>query len=616
MDRWLTTILFVVVLSGSSIPRLQAQRTLQSPTPTPATDLRSDSCERNDTPAEACVLTLDRVHGPYSFIPRGDQDYYSVDLGSEPTGLATEITVRGTNGLDLRTTITAAGTRTPIATFSSPTISATLPISLMGWLVVRVENRSPQVANWETYSIELRQQLPPAPTLPSSAHPGATPQQPPDLLEDNYDIDHAAPIAIGTIYDLSFTCPASWPGACAGGDHDYVTFPTKARSKYLIATFDLQTTDTVLDLYWGDRQAPLATNDDAYPPDEARRIPGGFASVLRWVAPADGWAIVRIGPRMGGTAPIVADEKAGAYRFAVALVGSALATQIEQRLAEQAGVPPTPTPVSVQPKGTNSTRGAPSSGSGSALPTAPAPSTSSSNDVRPGPAIVQAAATTLYTAPNPRSETLQTIPQATRVQLKGQIVGVWVRVEVAGGIAPGWVDSRHLRRLDTPAGDDTSARDVSSDDARDSAGVASGEPLQDAHGRVLPPGVTSAMTPTPRAITRGHSVRVEAQGPAPTPTIPLIVPEARVLTIEICAGHGGTTPCTTPLAGVRVELVHAATRAVLIAGRTDPQGQLRLAISVPPKTGVLLHLPILGVRYPLHPGDTTLPIRLPVPEGT
>lgn len=604
-------IALLAVIWGISIPTLHAEPQQQPATPTPAADLGPDSCERNNTSEQACVLTLDSVNGPYSFLPRGDQDYYSINLGDEPTGLATEITVRGTDGLDLRTTIKLAGANTSLALFSTPAISTTLPVSLTGWLVIRVENRSPQLASWETYGIEIRQSLPPAPTAPISAHPGATAHQQPDLLENNYDVDHAAPIAVGTVYDLNFTCPASWPGACQGGDHDYVTFATKAKHRYLIATIDLQTTDTVLDLFWGDRITPLTSNDDAYGPDEQRHIPGGFASVLRWVAPSDGWAIVRIAPRTGGIAPIVADDTAGSYRFAVALAGSALAAQIEQRLSEQAGVPPSPTPAPVQPK--------PSSDTGPATtgtqpdpvaPGAPAGATNSSaavsGDVRPGSAIVQAAATKLHTEPNPQSPILQEIPQETRVDLKGQISGVWVRVEVDGGIAPGWVDSRHLRRLDAPTPDQ--ADPVTA-------------PAEDDNGTILPPGVDTTVSTTPRPAGStiparpGQTIRVATNGPAPTPTVPLAAPQASVITLEVCAGDGVTTDCATPLAGVRAELLHAATRALLIGGRTDTNGQLRLPISVPADTGVLLHLPTLGLLVPLQPSDTTVPIRVPSREG-
>src|SRR5262249_51488102 len=169
---------------------------------------------------------------------------------------------------------------------------------------------------------------PPTPTPPP---PPTTDNLPPDKLENNWNLTTAAPIAVGVIYDLNFVCPVSW--GCVGGDHDYLRLPVKKGGQYLICTFDLGPgVDTEIDLFWGTSDTPIAGNDDARPNTS-------FLSVLRWVAPADGFVTIRIAPRSGGVAPLVFDERASTYRFAVALSGSTLAKQLEARIAEQTNAP-------------------------------------------------------------------------------------------------------------------------------------------------------------------------------------------------------------------------------------------------------------------------------------
>ena len=173
----------------------------------------------------------------------------------------------------------------------------------------------------------------PLPTTPEPTGPG-------DALENNYDAQHAAIIAVDTAYALDFVCPVTWAGACEGGDHDYLRVPLKADTAYLIATYDISGTDTVLDLYWQDSEQPVLSNDDRYGQDIDRGIAGGVASALRFRAPADGWATLRISPRFGAAAP---SGQPGTYTVAVAREDSELAQTIERTLAAQAGIPPTPT---------------------------------------------------------------------------------------------------------------------------------------------------------------------------------------------------------------------------------------------------------------------------------
>jgi hypothetical protein len=205
-------------------------------------------------------------------------------------------------------------------------------------VIIRVENRDAHDPSGQTYNIEVRRSLPPPPALLAASAQSL----PPDKLENNWSPTTAAPIGVGVLYDLNFVCPVAW--GCAGGDHDYLRLPVKKGGQYLLCTFDLGPgVDTVLELFWGTSDTPLGGNDDARPN-------ASFLSVLRWVAPTDGDVIVRIAPRTGGTNPVVFDEKGSTYRFAVALSGSALAKQLEARIAEQIGAP-TPTSLPGRPGG-------------------------------------------------------------------------------------------------------------------------------------------------------------------------------------------------------------------------------------------------------------------------
>jgi hypothetical protein len=314
------------VIVQSPTPQLA---TATQPTGTPQPGERPDRCEANDERKAACNIGVDSVSGPFSFYPVGDQDWYRVDLGA-PSGLETTITVRTAGALDLLASI-SLDDGTPLTTISSPAISTTLRADLGGGVILHVENRSPADAADATYNIEVRRTLPPPPPPPHGV-----PTLGPDPLENNWNVETAAPIGVGVIYDLNFVCPVPW--GCGGGDHDYLRLPVKAGVRYLITTFDLGPgVDTAIDLYWQDESHYITTNDDERPGSS-------FLSTIRWVSPGNGDAIIRVAPRTGGVTPLVLDEKASTYRFAVALAGSPLAQELEARIAEQTNRPQTPPP--------------------------------------------------------------------------------------------------------------------------------------------------------------------------------------------------------------------------------------------------------------------------------
>ena len=103
-----------------------------------------------------------------------------------------------------------------------------------------------------------------------------------------------------------------------------------------------------------------------------------------------------------------------------------------------------------------------------------------------------------------------------------------------------------------------------------------------------------------------------ATGPVAAATPVIVEPEARVVEIAVCRARAGATTCAADraLAGVRVELLHGATRELLHGGRTEASGELRLVASVPPATAILLSVPAYGVLIPL-PATPTISLLIP-----
>lgn len=576
MRRFTLPFLSIALLLGT-IPGLASQAAAQDEPPASPTALaseRPDRCERNDTAKQACVLPLDAVSGPFTFLPDGDQDYFSVNLGEQP-GLALELTVRGTDGLDLRTTVSRADDGGTLAIIASPAISTTLSPDLIGWIVLRVENRSPEMASGESYSIELRQTLPPPVPVDS---PTAWATLEPDRLENNWSPETAAPAGIGYVYDLNFVCPAAW--GCTGGDHDYLAVPVKAGVNYLLATFDLGPgVDTVLDLFWGNSQTPIITNDDAYPGT-------AFLSVLRWRAPGDGVAVVRIGPRTGELTPTVFDDEASTYRFAAVLAESDLARQVERRITEQAGLPTaTATPARSAPP--------PSAAPADAPPAAMEAPATPAADAPKGTGVVTVE-TSLRAEPRDSAPVLQELQQEAEVELLGQSLGPWVRVQPIDGVVPGWVYGPDLRRAGAAAEPGT------------------------------PSTTPAAPTPTlPGSPTAPQGPRVRALDPAPLPPAMPSAANRRIeLAVELVQGlvdirHRQGLPAPTPegqrpLAQVRVQLV-TVFGDVLAEALTGTNGQVRLSRDLAPTIATYIRVPALGIQAPINPEQPA--IRITVPEG-
>ena len=408
---------------------------------------------------------------------------------------------------------------------------------------------------------------------------------PPDALENNWSPATAPVIGLDVAYDLNFTCPVAW--GCAGGDHDYLKVPVKAGQDYLFATFDLGPgVDTVLDLFWGDETIPIRSNDDT--------VPGTSAlSVIRWRAPSDGIAVVRIAPRAGNLTPVVADEEAGSYRFAVALPQSAFGRELVERIATQTLATPTatraPTIVPVAAGGS----------SGSGAPAAPAGMpTAITSAIPPGPAQLVAEAS-VYLAPDARSERIATLRADTPITLTGQTSNLWVEITSDRRILPGWVAAQVVQRIHTitvVSPTTTVALPTTSADGTSA-------------------GSTPAATPSPAA---GKVLPLTPLLSLPVPAAPVAPREAFALTVVLQATSSATNTGPTPtpsraagLDGMRVQLVDAL-GDVLAEGVTRDGGRLVLARDLAPNTAVWVRVPAVGITVPVpSPQPSTLTILVP-----
>ena len=549
-------------------------------TATPGANARPDDCEKNNRREAACPIAVDTVNGPFTFIPEGDQDWYRADQG-EPNGLQTSVVVRASGTLDLLVSI-SRDDGTPLAAFSSPAISTTLAADIGGPIIIRVENRAPDDPVGSSYNIEVRRTLPPAPTPPPAG--AALPTLTPDIGENNWNPATAAPIAVGVVYDLNLTCPVSW--GCAGGDHDYFAVPVKQGAMYLIATFDLGPgVDTVLDLFWGREDIPIASSDD---------YGKGMLSVIRWVAPSNGTAIVRVGPRNGGMQPIVADKESGFYRFAVAVAGTELEKQLSERINAQGYIPtptarPAPTPGGGVPASTSPAGGA-----------APRPAPAVANDAPKGEAIVTAESTVLRDRPDQGAAAITTLPQESIVTLLGQVSGTYVRVQPKGGVIPGWVRGADLQILDrsTAAG---------SPSATPSGSAASTPTAQATAVTAAPIGQAA-----PQVSTLPTATSVVA--PVAAQRIPLALTVVVLQSSNRVISDKDPPSTLKPISGLRVQLVNAF-GDILTEAVTPPDGQVTLTRDVEQGTAVYVRIPAMSTQIAADPAKPTVTIKVPAAGG-
>jgi hypothetical protein len=573
------------------------------PSLTPEAATMPDACEPNDTPGRACPLPLDAVSGPFTMVPESDQDFFQLDLPQEAS-IQTVVTVRATSGLDL-----VVSARQGEQLVASGTFSLTLASELAGPITLRVENRDPYPSIGEQYRVEVRREI-----APPNAENAMTDGPQPDALENNWSFETASPIAVGVVYDLTFACPETRPGACPGGDHDYLLVPVKAGVPYLLATFDLDPgVDTVVELFW-DTTTTASTGNDDY-------APGGSLSALEWTAPADGLLRIRIAPRNGGLAPQLADAKAS-YRFAIAPLASELARKLDATIRQQANVPsPTPTaaassPASVPPSGSGANGGSDVSAGG----------TAAQESIAGGPAII-VAETVLRREPSERGTALATLALETQVTVRGPVSGLWVSVETSASILPGWVRWSDLRRADgaettTDAGETSDTATPASQQS----GAADASPSLGATSTSEASPFASSTSAAGAGQPPARQVVVTALDPALPP--PQATPVARIpftLSVVVAARDRPTSDASSfslasptpdlrqPISGVRVQLVNVF-GDLLAESLTDTQGAASLRRDVRAGDALAVRIPAWGIELPLAADQTRL--ILTIPEAT
>ncbi|WP_205704012.1 SH3 domain-containing protein [Candidatus Chloroploca sp. Khr17] len=491
----------------------------------------------------------------------------------------TQITLHPSADLTLALTARQAD-GTLLASLTPPATTLALAPTISGTLFLQVTPTLRPSAAVASYDLAVQQVLPPPPPPPAPADPALAP----DALEDNWSPAHAAPIAVGVIYDLTFVCPVA--GGCPGGDHDYLRVTVKAGLTYRLATFDLGPgTDTVLDLFWGDEHVPVAHNDDAFP---------GFSlhSLLTWTAPSDGEAVIRLAPRTGALQPIVTDADAGRYRFAITLAESSLGREIRARSEAQSGRPPTPTPPPLpsRPVSPAPAPVAPPAAAPAAAPPAPT-AAPPSTDAPTGAALVITEASDLHEGPRGSSAVLTSLPEGHHVTLLGQASGVWVRVQPHDLVMPGWMRGTDLRMLEAA-------------------------PLPDAPAEGLPPSSEEAGASPASAGSRAtatavpSSLRVQAIQVVPLEPLPVARPappparSSRSVTVSLRraptaanlpAAMRTTDPQGLPLSGVRVQVLNAFDD-LLAEAVTPADGTLVFTREVDPEHAWRLRIPALGMH--------------------
>jgi hypothetical protein len=577
------------IAQGPDFPGVPAAGEPAAVTPIPTAAVRGpDGCEPNDTPERACALPLDAISGPFTIVPEEDRDFFRLDLPQEAS-LQTEITVRATAGLDLAIAVSQNG-----AVVASGSLSLTLEPSITGPIVLRVENRDPRLAGGESYRIEVRRSI-----VPASAAPDAVTSA--DTLENNWSFDTAASIAVGVVYDLTFVCPEQRPGACPGGDHDYLVVPVKAGVPYLAATFDLALgVDTVVELFWN-REAPATAASDDY-------APGGMLSALRWVAPADGLLAIRIAPRNGGLVPQLSTETPAGYRFAIAPAASELGRKLDGIIRDQANVP---APTTTAAPAASSGQGA-SGGTGNLDGASPRAGT---NDVQEtiaaGPAVV-VRDTVLRREPRDGATALADLAPETSVTVRGPVSGLWVNVETEASILPGWVRWSDLRRSnDGAAGPLSSTPDASTSPISQQPGVATRTATSVS---TQPTGQPGAASPEVN-VTPLDPVLPEAAPSAPS-RVPftisvLVLASDRPPPVGTRYGLASPTPDRRQaVSGVRVQLVNVF-GDLLAEGPTDQQGEVQLSRDVRAGDELRIRIPVWGVELTVPADRPTISITVP-----
>lgn len=563
-------------------------------TPTPTTlpvGYGRDTCDPNHQltqpcalPTESDVVDLSFVNDPvdvFSFLLKGGRQYQIAATVSTAGGIDPTLDV-----------FLAAQVDQPIASnddvrIGDASAALTMTVDIDGWYLVRVTNRAPGDVRGKTYTMTARS------VGASGTQPDTTATNPDDLVGNAYDAAHAVRLAWDVPYDLTMRCPDPRPNACYAGRHTFLLVPVKQGVPLTALTYDLGAgVDTTLTLYQPDagqtEEGPglvpgwrvVAANDDAV---AGWTVRSQIMTMPTW----SGAALLVVGPSDRADVPPVPTEgRPGRYRL---ILGSPAFANVRAVMAAQTDMPPTPVPPTPRP----TSQADPAAVQAAAVP-----------DVREvikeacptGLAVVGETATGLYAAAPPGADDrLASYPSGAAITLLGQCYRGWVKVQPADSVTPGWMWGPDLRpeTLDVIS---TPQAGIGTDEKSTPVGT---EPR---------PSDTASLASTAMPDIRAGTVRLTALDPLPFPTTVTLAPASRAVTVEACATD--TRDCITPLAGLRVELVLAATRVTLTANVTDVRGTVTLSASVPNGAAVLLVIPALGLETLVSADMTTVPVRV------
>ncbi|NNJ12208.1 hypothetical protein EKD04_017910 [Chloroflexales bacterium ZM16-3] len=568
-------------------------------TPTAEPGTQPDRCEPNDTLTQPCALPTEIDNPDLTFVD-DDVDVFSFLLKG---GRTYTLRASSTTGIDPRITLYRAGdTSTALAEnddlqAGSPDAEVQVTTASDGWYLLVVANSAPGDMRRRTYTVSARSSATTQPTANATSAVAATQdaQMPVtatqgDVFENNYSPETAGTLAWGVPYDLSLVCPVA--GQCPGGDHDFFWLPVKAGLPIIAVTYDLGPgADPAMTLYrpeagFTDPSTGLAGwrawagNDDVVP---------GFTLRSQLLVTPDwsGYALLVIASSERADPPPLppAVGAPGRYRLMAGPTGLA---PVQEVLRAQSDIPAAPTP---------EVPTTPPTGQPADAPLAPTPASDAREVIKEesvgGRAVVVRDATVLYAAAPPtEADMLATYPEGAQVRLLGQTYAGWVKVQPADSVTPGWMFGPNLRPLSEspPGGAATPAPE--------------GTPLPGSSATALP----GVGTPTP---TGGAASPVVVQPPLPTPLAAQVPPEARAVTIEVCAvAKPSESACTRPLEGVRVELVRVSDGSVRFVGLTDRTGRVAPSIQTAPGTAVDVQIGALGIRTPLPANGALLPVRV------
>src|SRR6266508_525065 len=417
-------MLVLPTAQGAAAPASQSQPTqtpvvivaTATPTSSPAPDTPTpDAYEPNNRVAEARPIEIGGKIDKLNFLPDGDIDYFVFFVKPDMVGLTAILDTYITFGLDTRVRVLRPDGSVIVenddASPGDKRSHLTVALSEGGYFIIEVSNTSIVPPGDKTYALETRLVT----DGEAAAQPTPGPEGgKPDAYENNYDFDHAPEIPVGQQIDgLNFLCP---PGASTNcGDNDFFAVSLKGGVCYVAQTLKLAPgIDTNLIVYGPQRDGapPWAGNDDV--------ATGMMESSARFCVPKGAGSI--IGYILVGNAGNRIPPPPAAQRTYSLLLDVEL--------------PPTPTAAPI------------ASGGNAPPPAAPSSALTAAGDAPKGAAIVIAESTALRDAPNAQGTKIQTLPQETLVILQGQASGAWVRVQVEGGVLPGWVYGPDLKRID------------------------------------------------------------------------------------------------------------------------------------------------------------------------